>query len=57
MKRRYEQTVGGGWVAVLIPETQEDQEEIERMAMRGEVNDYASLGAFKQTYRNRNRPI
>jgi DNA-binding MarR family transcriptional regulator len=44
MKRRYEQTVGGGWVAVLIPETQEDQEEIERLEIRGEVNDYASFG-------------
>jgi|SRR5882724_1171342 len=44
MKRRYEQTVSGGWVAVLIPETPEDQAEIERLEIRGEVNDYASFG-------------
>jgi hypothetical protein len=44
MKRRYEQTVGGGWVAVLIPETQEDLDEIDRMATRGEVDTYASFG-------------
>ena len=44
MKRRYEQTVGGGWVTVLIPETQEDQAEIERMATRGEVDTSASFG-------------
>jgi DNA-binding MarR family transcriptional regulator len=44
MKRRYEQTVGGGWVAVLIPETPADQAEIDAMEMRGEVNDYASFG-------------
>jgi DNA-binding MarR family transcriptional regulator len=44
MRRRYEQTVRGGWVAVLIPETQEDLDEIDRMATRGEVNDYASFG-------------
>jgi DNA-binding MarR family transcriptional regulator len=44
MKRRYEQTVSGGWVAVLIPETQEDLDEIDRMASRGEVDTYASFG-------------
>jgi predicted MarR family transcription regulator len=44
MKRRYERTVGGGWVAVLIPETQEDLDEIDRMATRGEVDTYASFG-------------
>jgi predicted MarR family transcription regulator len=44
MKRRYEQTVGGGWVVVLIPETQEDLDEIDRMASRGEVDTSASFG-------------
>jgi DNA-binding MarR family transcriptional regulator len=44
MKRRYEQTVRGGWVAVLIPETPADQAEIDAMEIRGEVNDYASFG-------------
>ena len=44
MKRRDERTVRGGGVAVLIPETQEDLEEIERMAIRGEVDTYASFG-------------
>ena len=44
MKRRYEQTVSGGWVAVLIPETQEDLDEVDRLEIRGEVNDYASFG-------------
>jgi DNA-binding MarR family transcriptional regulator len=44
MKRRYERTVGGGWVAVLIPETQAEADEIDRMTARGEVNDYASFG-------------
>jgi DNA-binding MarR family transcriptional regulator len=44
MRRRYEQTVGGGWMAVLIPETQEDLDEIERMASRGEVDTSASFG-------------
>jgi DNA-binding MarR family transcriptional regulator len=44
MKRRYEQTVGGGWVAVLIPETQEDLDEIDHIAIRGEVDTSASFG-------------
>jgi DNA-binding MarR family transcriptional regulator len=44
MRRRYEQTVRGRWIAVLIPETQEDLDEIDRMTTRGEVNDYASFG-------------
>jgi DNA-binding MarR family transcriptional regulator len=44
MKRRYERTVSGGWVAILIPETQEDLDEIERMAIRGEVDTSASFG-------------
>ena len=44
MRRRYERTVSGGWVPVLIPETPEDQAEIERLEIRGEVNDYASFG-------------
>jgi DNA-binding MarR family transcriptional regulator len=47
LKRRYEQTVGGGWVAVLIPETLEDEEEIARGVIRGEVNDYASFGDIR----------
>jgi hypothetical protein len=44
MKRRYEQTVHGGWVEVLIPETEEDLEEIERRTRRGEVDASASFG-------------
>jgi DNA-binding MarR family transcriptional regulator len=47
MKRRYERTVGGGWVTVLIPETLEDEEEIARGVIRGEVNDYASFGDIR----------
>jgi DNA-binding MarR family transcriptional regulator len=44
MKRRYEETARGGWVTVLIPETQEDLDEINRMATRGEVDTSASFG-------------
>jgi hypothetical protein len=44
MKRRYERTVRGVWVEVLIPETSEDLEEIERRTLQGEVDASASFG-------------
>jgi hypothetical protein len=48
MRRRYERTVSGGWVEVLIPETPEDMEAIEDRARRGEVDMSASFGDRRQ---------
>jgi hypothetical protein len=43
MKRRYEKTTDGGYVEILIPETPEDLDEIERRSLRGEVDVSASF--------------
>jgi hypothetical protein len=47
MKRRYEDTVSGGKVCVLIPESEEDEEEIQRLIRQGDVNDYVSFGDIR----------
>jgi hypothetical protein len=44
MNRRYERTVRGGWVEVLIPETSEDLEEIQRRTLRGRLAPVPASG-------------
>jgi hypothetical protein len=44
MRRRYEQTDSGAAVEVLIPETQEDLDEIEARRLRGEIDTRHSFG-------------
>jgi hypothetical protein len=44
MRRRYEHTTDGDPIVVLIPETQEDLDEIDAMAARGEIDTRHSFG-------------
>jgi hypothetical protein len=44
MRRRYEHTTAGDQIVVLIPETQEDLDEIDAMAARGEIDTRHSFG-------------